>query len=110
MTPEEAFLWQCAEGPGDDLPRLVYADWLAAQGRGDDAELIRAQLELVRGGLDADRRAVLEARVALLVQRTGYGLLGRWANRALAREECGPWAVERGLPARVRLTVPRLLQ
>lgn len=31
--------------PGDDLPRLVYADWLDEHGQGDRASIIRLQIE-----------------------------------------------------------------
>jgi uncharacterized protein (TIGR02996 family) len=36
------------EAPGDDAPRLVFADWLHDHGEGDWAELIRVQVELAR--------------------------------------------------------------
>ncbi len=52
MNPEELALLQavCAN-PDDDLPRLVYADWLEEQGQPDRAEFIRLQLENHRQGL-----------------------------------------------------------
>jgi uncharacterized protein (TIGR02996 family) len=46
------------ENPGDDLPRMVYADWLedhaSSPAEGARAEFIRLQLILGRGGLKGD--------------------------------------------------------
>jgi uncharacterized protein (TIGR02996 family) len=39
----EAFLQAILEAPTDDLPRLVYADWLDENGEHERAELIRLQ-------------------------------------------------------------------
>ena len=39
MTDEEAFLAALAERPGDDLTRLVFADWLDERGDGRAAYL-----------------------------------------------------------------------
>ena len=46
-TPDEAALLRtiCAT-PADDLPRLVYADWLEENGRSERAEFIRLQVGL----------------------------------------------------------------
>lgn len=49
MTPNSeirAFLRAIAEAPEDDLPRLVFADWLDEHGRGKRAEFIRVEVEL----------------------------------------------------------------
>jgi uncharacterized protein (TIGR02996 family) len=43
-----AFLRAIAENPDDDLPRLVYADWLDEHGEPARAEFIRVQCELDR--------------------------------------------------------------
>lgn len=44
MTDDEAFVRNVVDSPGDDLPRLVYADWL--QDRDDPrADYLRAELE-----------------------------------------------------------------
>src|SRR5262249_15379111 len=48
MSPEQAFLQAVVANPDDDGPRLVYADWLEEQGRGERAEVIRGQIELAR--------------------------------------------------------------
>ena len=46
MTDEAAFLAAVRAAPDDDLPRLVYADWLDEHGEADRAEFIRVQCEL----------------------------------------------------------------
>ena len=33
MSEDEAFIRTIVDTPGDDLPRLVYADWLDERGR-----------------------------------------------------------------------------
>jgi uncharacterized protein (TIGR02996 family) len=50
---EVAFLEDVCRHPGDDVPRLIYADWLDEHGEGGDslrsrAEFIRVQCELAR--------------------------------------------------------------
>src|SRR4051812_19383817 len=43
MLEEDAFLAAIRAAPGDDAPRLIYADWLDEQGRHDQAEAIRLE-------------------------------------------------------------------
>lgn len=45
-TDRAAFLAAIRDRPGDDLPRLVFADWLEEHGEPDRAEFIRVQCEL----------------------------------------------------------------
>lgn len=61
MTEREALLRAVCERPDDDLPRLVFADWLDENGDPARAEFIRTQIELARGAV-GDRRAAIEAR------------------------------------------------
>ena len=66
----DAFLATIVAEPGDDLPRLVYADYLEEFGDALDAaraEFIRAQVELTAGVGDAHRHAALEARERTLL-------------------------------------------
>jgi uncharacterized protein (TIGR02996 family) len=42
------FLRAVAENPGDDAPRLVFADWLNENGHPERAEFIRTQVDLAR--------------------------------------------------------------
>ena len=46
MVDSEAFLTDIRAAPDDDVPRLVYADWLEEKGEPTRAELIRVQCEL----------------------------------------------------------------
>jgi uncharacterized protein (TIGR02996 family) len=48
MSAEPALLAAVAAAPDDDLPRLVYADWLDENGRPLRAEFIRLQIEIAR--------------------------------------------------------------
>jgi uncharacterized protein (TIGR02996 family) len=57
-----AFLAAVADRPDDDLPRLVYADWLDENGDPDRAEFIRTQVELAKLPDTDPRRAGLEDR------------------------------------------------
>jgi uncharacterized protein (TIGR02996 family) len=50
VTDGEALIRSVLATPADDAPRLVYADWLDEQGRAEDAEFIRVQIELARRG------------------------------------------------------------
>lgn len=45
---EAALLKAVCRSPADDLPRLVYADWLEERGRPERAEFIRLQIEEAR--------------------------------------------------------------
>lgn len=66
MTEHGAFLAAIRDAPDDDLPRLIYADWL--EERGDSyaqqrGEFIRAQCELARLPVGHARRATLIRRL-----------------------------------------------
>ncbi len=71
MTDRDALLAGIRAAPDDDLPRLVYADWLEEHGDADRAEFIRLQCEhfrryavptQVRGDTAAERMFELEKR------------------------------------------------
>jgi uncharacterized protein (TIGR02996 family) len=61
MTSESDFRHAIFEAPDDDVPRLLFADWLEDQGdpRG---ELIRLQCHLARWEPDWRRRTQLQQR------------------------------------------------
>jgi uncharacterized protein (TIGR02996 family) len=60
MTQEEAFLQAIVESPEDDLPRLVFADWLEENSQPERAEFIRVQVELEPHRFEIDRPRVRE--------------------------------------------------
>lgn len=62
MPTEEAFLQAIREHPEDDLPRLVFADWLDEQGRSQRAEFVRVQCELATLSDTDPRRRNLQSR------------------------------------------------
>src|SRR5579871_5981795 len=60
--PDDPFLSAILAAPDDDLPRLIYADWLDERGDADRAEFIRTQIELARLPAALRRRSPLAAR------------------------------------------------
>lgn len=46
MSEQAAFIKAIVQSPDDDLPRLVYADWLEENGSSDRAEFIRVQCRI----------------------------------------------------------------
>ena len=72
MPEHAAFLNAILERPDDDLPRLVYADYLDESGFAERAEFIRVQIELARLEPTDDRFAGLTRREAELL-REGVG-------------------------------------
>src|SRR5262245_55204692 len=72
---DAAFLRSVAANPDDDLPRLVYADYLDE--RGDPrGEFVRLQVERPRLPPDDPRRAEWSARERELLRRHGDEWLG----------------------------------
>jgi uncharacterized protein (TIGR02996 family) len=71
-----AFLAAITAAPDDDLPRLVYADFLDESGDGERAEFIRTQIERAKlHPTDPRRAALLDRERALLQQhRDRWGL------------------------------------
>jgi uncharacterized protein (TIGR02996 family) len=62
MTDRAAFLAAIAAAPDDDLPRLIFADWLDEHGDPGRAEFIRLQCAAARGEpCDHHRADALEA-------------------------------------------------
>lgn len=57
MPDDDAFLRAIIDNPDDDLPRLVYADWLDEHGDSERAEFIRVQCELERTCHEGDTPA-----------------------------------------------------
>jgi uncharacterized protein (TIGR02996 family) len=71
MPHADPFLAAILAEPDDDLPRLIYADWLDERGDPDRAEFIRTQIELARLPVRDPRRRPLAAREAELLDAHG---------------------------------------
>lgn len=69
LQQHEAFLNAIIASPDDDLPRLVFADFLEETGDSERAEFIRVQCELAGGVADAGRMRALETREKELLKR-----------------------------------------
>jgi uncharacterized protein (TIGR02996 family) len=76
MTDHESFLRAILDRPGDDAPRLVYADWLDERGE-PGGDFLRAEVELFRlpGGSPEFKWSVGPVRVL------GAALDSVWAAR-----------------------------
>ena len=66
-SDEWALLAAVRDAPADDLPRLVYADWLDENGHPARAEFIRLQVEAERLHPDSARRAALTSQAEALL-------------------------------------------
>jgi uncharacterized protein (TIGR02996 family) len=73
-----AFLRAIADNPDDDLPRLVFADWLDEHGEPERAEFIRVQCELARSPADDRRRSELTVREHELLTAHGQAWTAEW--------------------------------
>ncbi|AWM39630.1 hypothetical protein GobsT_20250 [Gemmata obscuriglobus] len=98
---ERALLDAIIAEPDEDTPRLVYADWLDEHGRHERAELIRAQIGLIRSK-DEDttaQRNAWQARVRVLLCAHSEG----WRKELpkIPRVRWGPF--ERGMVESVTL-------
>lgn len=66
MSPADALYRAVCAAPHDDLPRLVYADWLEENGRAHRAEFIRVQCRLADASpADAEYVDLLEREAEL---------------------------------------------
>lgn len=85
MHDHAAFLASITASPDDDLPRLVYADWLdecGEPGAPARAEFIRIQCELERCTPDDDRRMALQKRERQLLKKHS----GQWLTELNAAQ------------------------
>jgi uncharacterized protein (TIGR02996 family) len=111
MSDHDALLRAICESPADDLPRLVYADWLEDNGQAERAQFIRTEVDIYRRPeWDAERVRYEYAA------RLDHG----WPDKRPWLGECaeGPlsgigWAgepvVRRGFPWCVRAASPATL-
>jgi len=86
-----AFLNTIRLNPEDDVPRLIFADYLQERGEETRAELIRIQCCLAQGVPDRTLEARLWHRQFDLIQTHADTWLGR------LRERISGWRFERGL-------------
>jgi uncharacterized protein (TIGR02996 family) len=103
MADDEAFIRAIRAHPDDDLPRLVYADFLEERGDAARAEFVRVQIELARLPAGDRRRKALEARQWALLT----------AHRPEWTEALRPFTVgefRRGFPDRMAVTVRDFLE
>jgi uncharacterized protein (TIGR02996 family) len=76
MTDADALLAAAVAAPEDDLPRLVFADWLDEHGDPDRAEFIRLQIALARGQADEPAVAAARARELLAEHKPAWEIPG----------------------------------
>lgn len=93
------FLTQIRDNPDDDIPRLVYADWLEETGDTDRAEFIRVQCELQTRNIPKKRRELLRQREGELLETHGWD----WAEPY--GEEISEWQFERGFIERIHMNL-----
>jgi uncharacterized protein (TIGR02996 family) len=84
-----AFLAAIRDNPEDDLPRLIYADWLEEHGEPERAEFIRVQCELARLS-NGDPRGLR------LIERQDE----LWSAHQQSWRSCPGWGVIVGTPER----------
>lgn len=105
MSPadEQPFLNTILARLSDDEPRLVYADWLAANGDPDRAELVRVQIALARLPDDHPRRTELADRHTELHPKVATDWVARLGGLAAGVE------FRRGVPDAVTVATDDFL-
>jgi uncharacterized protein (TIGR02996 family) len=73
MSERDALFQAVLDAPGDDAPRLVFADWLDENGEPERAELIRLQVEAARTPVYEPRYDALNRRADALIAAHGAG-------------------------------------
>jgi uncharacterized protein (TIGR02996 family) len=103
-TEEAALLAAVYARAQDDLPRLVYADWL--EETGDPANVARAQFIRLQcaAGADASSEAAKQAKVLLKKN------VRLWLGDVTRTIPGGLWTFERGFPHGVQLNPTRLFR
>jgi uncharacterized protein (TIGR02996 family) len=86
---EEGLLLAIRQEPGNDAPRLIYADFLKDHGRADRALFIRTQLTLVAMAENDSRRRALERQVRRLLRANARAWYGNRPGRAVSVESDG---------------------
>src|SRR5437762_3054602 len=108
MSTTEAFLHDICVNPGDDVPRLVYADWLDEHGEPRRAEFIRLQIRLAgMDDCDPARDDLLDREWELLAV---YRKRWRPAPESVWAKHLFESGFVRGFFARAKLPVALLLE
>ena len=103
FTKQRHFIQDVVAHPDDDMPRLIYADWL--EERGDpQGEFIRVQCELASIDPHDPRRADLESRELQLA--TAHGK--RWAGPV--RHGVRRWWFRRGMLEGIKIDAEQFLR
>src|SRR5262249_28074934 len=89
MSLENLFLADILERPDDDVPRLVYADWLEEHGQPERAEFIRVQCQIARFGNGV---AGLRDYLPWVAESWKGGDLAEFLERLCQPDEQGPEA------------------
>jgi uncharacterized protein (TIGR02996 family) len=97
MPADADFLRLILADPDADGPRLVYADWLDAQGQPARAEFIRVQCATAALPLDDPQATVLQSRADILLEQYRVAWSGPLAGLATR------WDWRRGFPEIVRM-------
>jgi len=105
VSESEAFLAAICANPADDLPRLVYADWLDEHDQSNYAEFIRMQCEMAR--VPRYEKVWAYARRDEAWWLDGKPFYGKPPQLPNGLEFVGPY--HRGLPYAVRCEHPDLL-
>ncbi len=103
MADDEAFLRAVIDNPDDDLPRLVYADWLDEHGEPDRAEFIRVQCAMARPPMtkaDFERRWARSEELLAVHKERWLGPLSEFVEW---------WWFRRGFVFMIKLSAAALL-
>jgi uncharacterized protein (TIGR02996 family) len=103
MGDADGFLRSIATVPGDDVPRLVFADWLDEQGESARAEFIRLQCEEARLIRFDDAHNALRLRIRELFTAHGRNWLEADWPEAASDQPIDGLAFDRGFFGRVSM-------
>lgn len=96
MTVRNQFIQMIIETPDDDMPRLIFADWLEENGDLERAEFIRIQCNLAKGGLSENENNESRSREKELLDRFGWEWAEELGNRI------SEWQFHRGFIEKVQ--------
>ncbi len=99
MSIDDEFIQTIIANPDDDMPRLVYADWLDEQDN-PRGEFIRIQCELAKMPQDDPRRWDMELRQGRLMRWYGW----QWWHDPFAPDARRP-TFRRGFPEEYELDI-----